>query len=100
MRINEDIGVDQNHLNDSVSASARASPILSRLARRTGPSATDFVRNDWVRFGRALISFSPRRKASLTSSFSPESVFFRSRSNEAATSSSNVKVVRMHQNIM
>jgi hypothetical protein len=99
MRINEDIGINQNHLNDSASASARASPTLSMLARRTRPSATDFVWKDWMRFGRDVMSFSPRRKALLMSSFSPESLLFRSRSKAAATSSSKVNVVRMHQDI-
>src|SRR6516225_11808582 len=62
MRIDENISVDQYH-------TARASPMLSRLAIRSRPSATDRVCKRLRRLVRRVISFRPRLSASLTKSF-------------------------------
>src|SRR5262245_59335700 len=69
MRIDENIGVNQYHLWASPSAMVRASPMLSTPAIRSWPSATDLVRKRSRRLVRLLISFKPRRSASLIKFF-------------------------------
>jgi hypothetical protein len=67
--------------------------MLSRPAIRNRPRATDRVRKHSRRLVRPLISFKPRRSASLTRSFRLALRVLRSRSSTAATSSSRVRVV-------
>src|SRR6516165_1367678 len=99
-RIDQDIGINQNQRNASPSTSARSSAMLSMLATSKRPLSRGCVRNGFVRFAAAVMSRSPRRKASLTMSLSPTSIKRRKRSSSAATSSSIVKVVRMHHSII
>src|SRR5262249_34430924 len=63
----EDVNVDQDHLNPSPSAWARASATLSMLTRK-GPRSNAWVRNGSRFFGFAVMSRKPRRRASLTRS--------------------------------
>ncbi len=97
--VNEDVGIDQYHLKPSPSVIASTSAILSMPAIWSGPRSTDRVRTRRRRFVCALISFMPRRRASLTSSFKLASRLRRRRSSAMATSSSMVRVVLMHQSI-
>ncbi len=97
--INQEVGVDQNQSKLSPSAIASASATLSMLGMRTRPRSTDCVRKGLRGFGRAAISRSPRRNASLTRSLKLAARFRRVCSSIAATSSSIVSVVLIHQNI-
>ena len=60
---------------------------------------TDRVRKRSRHLVRLLISFKPRRSASLIRSFKLALRILRNRSSAAATSSSSVKVVLTHQDI-
>src|SRR5438270_8150444 len=97
--IDQDIGIDQNQSKSSLSAIAKVSAILLMLTSLTRPRSTDLVRKTLCGFRRAVISRSPRRKASLMTSFRLISRFLRTCSSVAATSSSIVNVVLMHQGI-
>ena len=97
--VNEKIGINQNHLNVSPSATASTSPMLSRLGTWRAPSRIERVRNGFRRLVGALISLIPRRKASFTISLKLASRLRRNRSIAAAISSSIVNVVLMHHAI-
>src|SRR3984893_2649269 len=97
--VDEKVGVDQDHLNASPSITARTSTILSILGIRGVPRSTDGVRYGFRCFGGAFMSRNPRRSASLITSLRLASRLGRMFSKLAATSSSMVNVVRMHQNI-
>src|ERR1700722_152731 len=93
MGIDEDIGVDQNHLKFSPSATASTSVMLSMLGIRKPPNDTGLVRTPRRGFMGLVISPSPLRSASLINSFKLISRDLRSRWRIAATSSSTVRVV-------
>src|SRR5450759_1564978 len=99
MRQDENIRGDQEHLKASPSATARLSLMLSMLGSRIRPRSTTCVWDGSRCLGRTVKSFSPLRNASLTMSFKFASPVRRNRSIAAATSSSSVRVVLMHQGI-
>src|SRR5258708_413002 len=98
MGVDQDIGVDEDHLKDSPSAIASASLMLSS-GICAGPRSTTRVRNGSRGFVRAVMSLIPRLSASLIRSLRLLSRALRRRSRLAATSSSMVRVVLTHQNI-
>src|SRR5205814_7178719 len=96
--VDEKVGIDEDHLKASPSATARASSTLSMLAIFSAPRSTERVLNGSRFLGLAPISRRPRLKASLTSSFKLKSRLRRRRSSNTATSSSIFRAVLMHQN--
>lgn len=99
MGIDENVDIDQDHLNASPSTTARTSATLSILGISSAPASTDLVRNGLRGFGRESISRNPRRNTSLIRSLRLVSRLRRNRSSVAATSSSMVSVVLTHQDI-
>src|ERR1035437_11085234 len=99
MRIDDNIRDDEDHLKASPSATARLSLMLSMLGNRIRPKSTTCVWDGSRCLGCAFKSPSPLRSASLTMSFKLASRARRNCSIAAATSSSSVRVVLMHQNI-
>src|ERR1700730_3927110 len=100
VRVDQKVGIHQDHLNASPSTIESSSLTLSMLGTLSRPRSTDRVRNGRRSLGRRLMSSRPRRSASLirSRSFAPRAL--RNRTSTAATSSSIVRVVRMHQSIL
>src|ERR1700730_2396001 len=67
-RVDQDVGVDQNHLKASCSAIARTSAILSRLPIRDPPRDTGLVQAFARGRGFSSNARSPSRRASFTTS--------------------------------
>jgi len=63
VRIDQEVGVDENHLKDSPSATARTSATLSRFAARHEPRSTARVRKTLRFLAGALMHFIPSRRA-------------------------------------
>jgi hypothetical protein len=99
-RINQEIGINQNHLNVSPSATAMTSEISSRLANLQRPKLTERVSYAFSRRGGLIISLRPCRKAWFITIFKLELFALRTFSKSLATSSSIVSVVLMHQYII
>ncbi len=98
--IHEKVRIDQNHLKDSLSATARISATLSTFAALHKPSSTERVRYSPRFLAGAIMRFMPSRRASLTSALNLTPRCLPKRLSDAATSPSRVIVVRMHQSIM
>jgi hypothetical protein len=98
MRIDRNIRVDQNHLKASASATARLSLMLSMLANRNLPSATLFVLNGSRWLGRVVKIAQSSAQSLIDDVFQGCIARPRNRSIAAATSSSSIRVVLMHQN--
>lgn len=97
--IDKGVRIDQYQRYDSRSATATTLAILSMLPTRQRPTETERVRKRLRRRAGRDICSSPYLNASLTISFRERLPALRSRSREAATSSSKVSVVLMHQNV-
>jgi hypothetical protein len=93
----EKVRVYENHLNDSPSAIARTSAILSTFAARHGPRSTERVRNTRRFFSGAIMHFKPSRRTWFISALNFTPRRFSKRFSDAATLSSGVIVVRAHQ---
>src|SRR3954462_4491934 len=97
--IYQEVCVNQDQRNFSSSTSLITSHTLSILSISSRPQSNDLVRNGFLFLGSAVMSRRPRRSASFTRSFRLSSRSRRSRSSSAATSSSMVRVVLIHQDI-
>ena len=100
MGVYEEVGIYQNHLNASPSATAMTSEMSSRLANWQRPKLTERVSYGFPRRRGLVISLRPCRKASLITTFKLVLRDLRTLSKSLATSSSSVSVVLMHQYII
>src|SRR4026207_1153297 len=83
--VDEKVRVDQNHLKDSPSATARTSAILFTLAARHEPSPTERGRHSPRFLAGAIMLCMPSRRASLTSTLNLSPRCLPKRLSEAAT---------------
>jgi len=100
MGVNEEVGINQNHLNVSPSATAITSEMSSRLTNLQRPKLTERVSYAFSRRGGLVISLRPCLKAWFITIFKLELRALRTFSKSLATSSSIVSVVLMHQYII
>lgn len=96
--VDQNVGVNQDHARvlPEFSTSSKTSQTLSRLPTRHAPISSGFVRKGFRGLG-LVSSFKPRRKAELTACLKLSFCFARHASSCAATSSSRLSVVLMHQ---
>ena len=100
VRVDQQIGVDQNYLKRSPSATAITSVTLSMLPTRHRPKDSVRVRKgSRGAAGGPAIRPKPRRRASFTTAFRLALRALRSGSSAMATSFSRVRVVLMHQSV-
>jgi len=100
MRVDQEVRVNEDQWKRSPSAAASASATSSTLSRRQRPRETAFVTWGLRGVGGASRRVSPSRSASFTSCFRLPPRRRRACSRSRATSSSSVRVVRMHQSIL
>src|SRR5882724_528510 len=104
--VEQQVRIDQDHVRPSFFRSSSSSSCLIRAFNSSGllksglPRFMTFIWYGSRFFGGASISFSPRRSASLTTSFRLASRSLRRRSSRTALSSSKVSVVLIHQSII